>query len=138
MSTLRELHKYTQCVFNTNTMNNKIKYIGYMKGKNIIMINGLPDKLKMLRWKYNLTQKKVADKLNVSPSIISSYEVGERTPSLDNILALARLYHCTTDYLLGNDSQPSKAVLDISHMTNEQIHALQFFIDTIPSAHTNE
>ena len=96
------------------------------------MISGLPDKLKELRWKYNLTQKAVAEKLNVSPSIISSYEVGERTPSLENILALARLYHCTTDYLLGNDAQISQIVLDTSHLTDEQIHALQTFINTIP------
>ena len=96
------------------------------------MISGLPDKLKELRWKYNLTQKAVAEKLNVSPSIISSYEVGERTPSLENILVLARLYHCTTDYLLGNDAQVSQIILDTSQLTDEQIHALQTFINTIP------
>ena len=62
------------------------------------MIKGLPQKLKMLRLKYNLSQKEVANKLCVSSSIISGYETGERTPSTENILALSHLYHCTKDY----------------------------------------
>ena len=65
------------------------------------MIKDLPIKLKDLRIKYGLSQKQVADKLNLSPSIISGYETGERTPSVENILALSYLYKCSTDYLLG-------------------------------------
>ena len=48
------------------------------------MINGLPQKLKMLRMKYNLSQKEVASMLDLSPSVVSGYETGERTPSVEN------------------------------------------------------
>ena len=44
------------------------------------MIKDLPEKLKKLRIKYGYSQKQVADKLQVSPSIVSGYETGERTP----------------------------------------------------------
>ena len=44
------------------------------------MIKDLPEKLKLLRVKYGYSQKQVADKVNISPSIISGYETGERTP----------------------------------------------------------
>ena len=56
------------------------------------MIKGLPDRLKKLRVQHKYSQKGVADKLKVSPAIISAYETGERTPSTENILALSRLY----------------------------------------------
>lgn len=95
------------------------------------MIKDLPDKLKLLRLKFNLSQKEVANKLNVSPSIISGYETGERTPSTENILALARLYHCTTDYLLGNNTQNTSILIDTSGLSDEQIHALLALIETI-------
>ena len=65
------------------------------------MIKGLPEKLKEQREKYHYSQKYVADQLHVSPSIISGYETGERTPSTEKLLALSYLYHCSTDYLLG-------------------------------------
>ena len=55
------------------------------------MIKDLPEKLKALRAKHNLSQKDVARKLNVSSSIISGYETGERTPSTENILALSQI-----------------------------------------------
>lgn len=95
------------------------------------MIKDLPDKLKLLRLKFNLSQKEVANKLNVSASIISGYETGERTPSTENILALARLYHCTTDYLLGNNTQNTSILIDTSGLSDEQIHALLALIETI-------
>ena len=64
------------------------------------MINGLPEKLKKLRQKQGYSQQKVAKRLEVSPSIISGYETGERTPSVEMLLALSYLYRCSTDYLL--------------------------------------
>ena len=50
------------------------------------MINGLPEKLQQLRAKYGYSQKQVADKINVSTSVISGYETGERTPSTDVLI----------------------------------------------------
>ena len=98
------------------------------------MIKNLPEKLKMLRTKYNLSQKEVAEKINVSPSIISGYETGERTPSTENILALSHLYHCTTDYLLGNNIQTTSHILDPTGLSNKQILALQALIETMKAS----
>ncbi len=95
------------------------------------MIKGLPEKLKVLRLKYNLSQREVADKLHVSSSIISGYETGERTPSTENILALAHLYHCTTDYLLGNNAQAKNIILDTTGLSTKQMLALQALIETM-------
>ena len=48
------------------------------------MIKDLPEKLRLLRSENKYTQKQLAELLDVSPSIVSGYETGERTPSLDN------------------------------------------------------
>lgn len=95
------------------------------------MIKDLPLKLKALRQSHNLSQKEVAEKLGISPSIISGYETGERTPSADNLLSLSYLYKCSTDYLLGKSNDKPSLYLDTSGLTNEQIKALQVLINTM-------
>ncbi len=95
------------------------------------MIKGLPQKLQTLRTKYGYSQKQVAEKLGVSPSIVSGYETGERTPSTEILLALSYLYSCSTDYLLGKQVNEPQFVLDVDGLTDEQIHAISNLIDTI-------
>lgn len=95
------------------------------------MIKDLSTKLKELRMSQNLSQAVVAKKLEISPSIVSGYETGERTPSTENLLALSYLYKCSTDYLLGKSSDKPSAVLDTDGLTLEQIQALQTLIKTM-------
>jgi len=92
------------------------------------MIKDLPMKLKELRLLHNLSQKDVADKLNVSPSVVSGYETGERTPSTSVLLSLSYLYKCSTDYLLGKTTDTPHVILDTDGLTTEQIHVLQSLI----------
>ena len=77
------------------------------------MIKGLADRLKELRQKLNLSQKDVATYLDLSPSIISGYETGERTPSASIIIRLADLYHCSTDYILGKSDIDTSAYISV-------------------------
>ncbi|WP_026514159.1 helix-turn-helix domain-containing protein [Butyrivibrio sp. LB2008] len=95
------------------------------------MINGLSEKLKTLRKQYKLSQKEVAKALDVSPSIISGYETGERAPSLENLVSLSYLYRCSTDYLLGKEKNISFEQIDTSKLTALQIKLISDFVDTI-------
>lgn len=88
------------------------------------MINGLPEKLRTLRSTLGLSQREVAHRLTLSPSIISSYETGERTPSVEVLVGLATLYQCSTDYLLGRDMRLPKTVLDLDGLSDKQIQVL--------------
>ena len=97
------------------------------------MVNGLPDKLQMLRLKYGFSQRQVAERLGISPSIVSSYEMGARTPSVEVLLALSFLYQCSTDYLLGKQSIEPSIVVDAEGLTDEQIQAIRTIIDAIKS-----
>lgn len=95
------------------------------------MINGLPERLRALRLKYDLSQREAAERIGVSTSIISGYETGERTPSTEVILALSYLYHCSTDYLLGKKITASNDSLDVNGLTQEQVDALNALIKTM-------
>ena len=95
------------------------------------MIQGLPEKLKDLRNQYNLSQRSVAQHLGVSPSIISGYETGERTPSTENLLALSYLYHCSTDYLLGRDSSKQPSLLNVDGLDTKQVQLLSELVETM-------
>lgn len=95
------------------------------------MIKNLPTKLKQLRLQNNLSQKDVANKIGVSPSIISGYETGERTPSTEILLSLSYLFKCSTDYLLGRTNTTPIVTLDTDGLTTEQIQVIQSLINVM-------
>ena len=95
------------------------------------MVYELAKKLRDLRLKSKLSQKEVAKRLGISASIVSAYEVEERTPSVEILLALASLYKCSSDYLLGLERTMPQRTLDVTDLTEDQINALQELIKTI-------
>ena len=58
-------------------------------------------RLRDLREDRDLTQKQVAEQLKMSQTGYSKYETGENDVPTRVLLALAELYHTSTDYLLG-------------------------------------
>lgn len=84
------------------------------------MVYGLGKRLQEQRLLKNLSLKEVAASVSVSASIILNYESSERTPSVKILMALTRLYHCSTDYLLGFDRDDKGMFLDVSLLSNEQ------------------
>ena len=95
------------------------------------MVNNLNIKLQEQRKLLKLSQKEVAKAIGVSPSIISNYESGERTPSVECLMALAGLYRCSTDYSLGLDKTNCSSYIDTSNLSASQHKLLLDFIDTI-------
>ena len=95
------------------------------------MIAGLPEKIKKLREKNGFSQREVAKYLDVSPSIISGYETGERTPSVEMLLSLSNLYQCSTDYLLGREDTGLSTGLNVDGLSDDQILALAELVRTI-------
>ena len=53
-----------------------------------------------LRKKQGISQSQLAKELNVSPSTIGMYEQGRRVPDLDTLIAMARLFNVSLDYLV--------------------------------------
>lgn len=76
-------------------------------------------KLRAFRNKKGLTQKNVAELLDVSEASISSYETGMNNPPINVLAKLAGLYNVSTDYLLGI-SHEDKAVRILSNLNNDE------------------
>jgi len=60
-------------------------------------------RLAQLRKEQKLSQTKLATKIGSSFSVISRYERGEMTPSIDNAVKLAQVLNTTVGYLLGEN-----------------------------------
>ena len=58
-----------------------------------------------LRSDADLTQKKVAEYLNMQVTVYRRYEKGEREIPVWAVLKLADLYQTSTDYILGRTDQ---------------------------------
>lgn len=84
-------------------------------------------KLKNLRLQSGLTQKQLAERMGVTTSVISYYELDERCPSPEVLIRLANIFHVSTDYLLGIDNMK---VLNISELNEEEVKSIQYMIDT--------
>ena len=86
------------------------------------------DKVKELRHEKRLTQQQLAELLGVAVSAISSYESGNRYPSYEVLISLARIFHVSTDYLLGLEKL--KAV-DVSGLDDNEIKVILQMIDVL-------
>lgn len=75
-----------------------------------------------------MSQKQLAEKLGITKSVISYYEQSERTPSPEMLVKIANVFHVTTDYLLGLESE---TVLDISDLPNEDIELLDYIVNAL-------
>lgn len=68
--------------------------------------HNLATRLAEVRSLSNLSQKELADKMAVSPSLISHWEKGSRIPSSAQLLELARQLGVALDYLLNAEVRP--------------------------------
>lgn len=80
------------------------------------------EKLRNLRTSQKLTQQQLADRIGVAKSVVSYYESGDRYPSYDVLVKIARIFHTTTDYLL--DVSKDK-VVDVTGLSDEDISVVR-------------
>lgn len=73
-------------------------------------------RLKELRLAAGLTQKQLAEELQLTKSVISYYELRERSPSPEIVFKLAEYFHVSADYLMGLSFEKS---IDISDLDSE-------------------
>ena len=83
-------------------------------------------RLRELRIKSGLTQKKLADMMNVSSQSILNWENGIFEPNLSQIVQLADIFGVSVDYLLEHDSKTTKVdevCLELEKITHEEFVA---------------
>ena len=90
------------------------------------------DKLKSLRIEKKLTQKQVADRIGLAISAVSSYESGSRYPYYDVLVKLARMFHVSTDYLLGITD---KRNIDVTGLNDNEIELVLQLVEMLREKH---
>lgn len=86
-------------------------------------------KLKQLRLEEGLTQQQLADRIGVTKSVISYYELQERYPSPEVLTKLASIFHVTTDSLLGIER--SGDYVDLSGLDEDDIVTIKRLVTSL-------
>jgi len=63
-------------------------------------------RLKLLRKQNNITQKQLAENLEIAERTIRSYEIGENVPTLESFIKIADFFDVSLDYLTGRKDTP--------------------------------
>lgn len=79
------------------------------------------DRIKELREKAGFSQAQLAKRLDVTRSSVNAWEMGLSTPTTQYVVALAKLFHVSTDYLLGLEPE---LTLSLERYTQEEISLL--------------
>ena len=64
-------------------------------------------RLKKLRKANNLTQKQLAELVGASERGIQNYELSQRKPTYDILIAIADYFDVSIDYLVGRTDNPN-------------------------------
>ena len=65
--------------------------------------DSLGKKIRRLRINNCLSQARLAEAVDVSTNYIGQIERGDRTPSLDSVIALCNAQHASVDYVVSDD-----------------------------------
>ena len=85
-------------------------------------------RLKELRQQAGLTQKQLGERVGVTKSVISFYELRERTPSPEVLVKLATIFHVSSDYLLGIEKGKQ---IDITGLDNEDEKVVRAMVERL-------
>lgn len=86
------------------------------------------EKLKMLRESRHMTQQQVADRVGVSKAMISAYETAVKTPSIDVLIRLSRLFSVSVDFLVCIDSPIG---LDVSGLDEDSVALVSALVEKL-------
>lgn len=64
----------------------------------------LGQRINELRTAFGWSQVQLAEKLNISKQTVSNWENENIQPSVEMLVRIAKLFHVSTDYLLGIDA----------------------------------
>ena len=91
----------------------------------------LGDKIRILREKSGLTQAALARELGISRSGVNAWEMGLSVPQVQYIVALAKQFKVSSDYILGIEETSS---VSISGLTEKQMSAVIELINCFRSS----
>ena len=85
-------------------------------------------RLKELRTQAGMTQLQLAQRMGITKSVVSFYELQERTPSPDVLVKLAGIFRVSTDYLLGLDKRET---IDVSGLDKKDVAIMRALAESV-------
>lgn len=64
----------------------------------------ISERIRQLRERVGFSQSQLAKKLDVTRSSVNAWEMGISAPTTQYVVAMAKLFHVSTDYLLGMEN----------------------------------
>lgn len=102
------------------------------------------DMLKYFRMREGLSQSELADKLGMSPSTISMYEVGKREPDFESEEKIADFFNTDLNTLRGRDNESGQhnpntlaAHFEGEEFTPEELAEIEQFVLFVKSKRGN-
>lgn len=86
------------------------------------------DRIRILREDSGISQSELAKKLSVTRSSVNAWEMGLSAPTAQYIIEMAKLFHCTSDYILELDNSKT---IDISKYNKKEIKLIKDLISYI-------
>ena len=75
-------------------------------------------RIESLRKERGMSQAELAKRLGISRSAVNAWEMGISRPHIKHVIAMAELFHISTDFLLNMSN--SRHLLDISDLTDAE------------------
>lgn len=89
----------------------------------------LSKRIKELRQKKNLTQRQLAKMANTTPTSVSAYEKGQKTPSIEVLCNIANALETSVDWLCGNKiTKPIYTYADVIKSLLSALSNIEFTI----------
>ena len=76
--------------------------------------------------------------MGVTRSGVNAWEMGISKPSLDNLITLSRIFHTTTDYLLGIENEDIIIINNYSMEEKELVTRLVRYIENTRNMDTDQ
>ena len=84
------------------------------------------DTIRALRERAGYSQSELARKLSVTRSSVNAWESGLSAPTAVYIIELSKLFHVTSDFILGLDDSKQ---INLSGLTEQEIRILYELLD---------
>lgn len=68
-------------------------------------MGSFPERLKALRQEKNITQRAIANYLNITDTAYGFYEQGKNYPNMDILIKLADFFEVSLDFLVGRSNK---------------------------------
>lgn len=89
------------------------------------------DTIRVLRERAGYSQAELARKLAVTRSSVNAWESGLSAPTAVYIIEMAKLFHVSSDFILGLDDAPQ---VSLAGLSDREIHLLYELLDCFHAA----